>query len=1209
MASQNNSISFSQLNMQHSKASSLFLGRYLGMKLNHISLFQEPYYWDNFLTLRNLKGNVFFDSKSKKPRAGIFASKALDACLLHDFCSRDFVAILLKYKRNNEVRKLICCSAYFQYEQSSPPDTRYLERIVNFALLNKFSLVVGIDANSQNEMWGSSKTNARGINLIEFIYSKDLMILNSGNKPTFVNSVRDQVIDITLCSHDVVNDLLNWNVTNEVTCSDHRLISFDTLSDKSLTMRFRNPKNINWSVFNDRLEDRLGEWHSNVDSIEEIEAEVKYLNVSIISSYEMSCPLKTVSEKTNTSWWCSELAVMRKDVRKKFNRRLRDREAYNLALKSYKKACRNLHRGSFRSFCESVKTVSQTARLQKILNKDSNNKLNALTLPSGERLVEGEEILENLFNSHFPGCLKSSDVTFTSHFSGDVVDWHLARKIVTAEGISWAIRSFQPFSSAGVDGIIPALLQFNLPLLINPLLKIFVACLALGYVPKAWQEIRVIFIPKVGKNSYEDPKSHRPICVSSVLLKVLEKLVDFHIKQTALVRSPLQINQHAYQKGKSTESALHRLLDPIERSLESGEFALGVFVDILGAFDNTPFDLIKNSLSSHDVNPTLIRWIVNLLMMRVLKSELKGSSIERTPVRGCPQGGVLSPLLWNIVADGLLSILNSLHVLTVAYADDFPIVVRGKFPGVLFSKMQLTLNTVSEWCNGCGLSVNPDKTSVILFTNKRKISGIKPLLFYGKRLEMVTQVKHLGVILDNKLDWGAHLNHQTKRSCMILGQCRKAIGKNWGLGPKQCLWLYTMVARPVFLYCSLLFWKKLRQQTAQRKINHLQRLACLSVTGAMKSTPTAALELLVGLSPLHLKAEACARATAFRLVATKEWRSLSQDGHSSIWRDMVASEATWSAPSEIVANICISRRSFEIRYPSRSEWQAGFLSGEDHNFYTDGSLRDSYAGSGVFSESTDPNLEISARLGKNISVFQAEVLAISLCANYCLDNGYSGKRVNICSDSQASLKALESFFFGSKLVLECRNSLQKLCCRNTVTLYWVPGHSDIAGNEEADRLARMGSDCPSLSPWPCLPLSRKYFLNLITDWLSFEHFKYWINLKTCRQTRLYLNKVSQSMSNNLLNMSKSNARLVVGLITGHCSLNKHLYQMRLTTSPACLKCGYEEESAFHFVCDCPFYMHLRHKVLGNFVLSLSNYRDLKFPLLLRFIRESKRFDG
>jgi hypothetical protein len=67
----------------------------------------------------------------------------------------------------------------------------------------------------------------------------------------------------------------------------------------------------------------------------------------------------------------------------------------------------------------------------------------------------------------------------------------------------------------------------------------------------------------------------------------MEKLVDRHVRDGVLRIHPLNRNQHAYQKGKSTETALHNLVNRIEYAIEHKDVALGAFLDIEGAFDRT----------------------------------------------------------------------------------------------------------------------------------------------------------------------------------------------------------------------------------------------------------------------------------------------------------------------------------------------------------------------------------------------------------------------------------------------------------------------------------------------------------------------------------------------------------------------------------------------------------------------------------------------
>jgi hypothetical protein len=78
-------------------------------------------------------------------------------------------------------------------------------------------------------------------------------------------------------------------------------------------------------------------------------------------------------------------------------------------------------------------------------------------------------------------------------------------------------------------------------------------------------------------------------------------------------------------------------------------------------------------------------------------------------------------------------------------------------------------------------------------------------------------------------------------------------------------WAGIEISPLVIAYGSLVWWPKVLQTTAQQKLTKIQRLACLGITGAMRTTPTAALEALLDLPPLHLYVEGQARLTAHRM--------------------------------------------------------------------------------------------------------------------------------------------------------------------------------------------------------------------------------------------------------------------------------------------------------------------------------------------------------
>jgi hypothetical protein len=73
--------------------------------------------------------------------------------------------------------------------------------------------------------------------------------------------------------------------------------------------------------------------------------------------------------------------------------------------------------------------------------------------------------------------------------------------------------------------------------------------------------------------------------------------------------------------------------------------------------------------------------------------------------------------------------------------------------------MQGAVNCVENWGREIDLSVNANKTTMVLFTNNRKIGGFYNPRLLGTELKMTDQVKYLGVILDKKLDWKAHLEN------------------------------------------------------------------------------------------------------------------------------------------------------------------------------------------------------------------------------------------------------------------------------------------------------------------------------------------------------------------------------------------------------------------------------------------------------------------
>jgi hypothetical protein len=164
----------------------------------------------------------------------------------------------------------------------------------------------------------------------------------------------------------------------------------------------------------------------------------------------------------------------------------------------------------------------------------------------------------------------------------------------------------------------------------------------------------------------------------------MERLVGRFVRDEILAFMPLNPNQHAYQGGKSLEMALHQLIVWVEKALDQQETALGVFLDIAGAFNNTSSDSKCDALFKHGVNYIIVQWIRATLEGHLAAANLHGYSKRVVMSRGCPQGGVLSPLLWCLL-DNLKARINGGGIYIQGYADDMCLLAVGKFPNSIWA--------------------------------------------------------------------------------------------------------------------------------------------------------------------------------------------------------------------------------------------------------------------------------------------------------------------------------------------------------------------------------------------------------------------------------------------------------------------------------------------------------------------------------------------
>ena len=131
------------------------------------------------------------------------------------------------------------------------------------------------------------------------------------------------------------------------------------------------------------------------------------------------------------------------------------------------------------------------------------------------------------------------------------------------------------------------------------LTAMFRSCLKFGYVPKSWRRAKIVFIPKIGKRGHEVAKDFRPISLTSFSLKTMERIVDLEVREN--LPYAIFINQHAYCRGRSTDTALHAVVSTVENS---------TFLDIEGVFNNVSVESIEQSIVDSCRDRSITRWIM-----------------------------------------------------------------------------------------------------------------------------------------------------------------------------------------------------------------------------------------------------------------------------------------------------------------------------------------------------------------------------------------------------------------------------------------------------------------------------------------------------------------------------------------------------------------------------------------------------------------------
>ena len=132
----------------------------------------------------------------------------------------------------------------------------------------------------------------------------------------------------------------------------------------------------------------------------------------------------------------------------------------------------------------------------------------------------------------------------------------------------------------------------------------------------------------------------------------------------------------------------------------------------------------------------------------------------KTVNTGVPQGSTLGPLLFLIYINDMV---NCSKLFLTQYADDSTTTHSSTNLAQTISTIEKEFEHILNWLAANKLIINLDKTHLMLFTNR--VRPLEPITITvkGHTITEIKETKFLGIMLDNKLTWNAHIDYISKK--------------------------------------------------------------------------------------------------------------------------------------------------------------------------------------------------------------------------------------------------------------------------------------------------------------------------------------------------------------------------------------------------------------------------------------------------------------
>ncbi|KAG5733033.1 putative 115 kDa protein in type-1 retrotransposable element [Termitomyces sp. T112] len=970
-------------------------------------------------------------------------------------------------------------------------------------------------------------------------------------------------------------------------------------------------------------------------------------------------------------WWTKDLTAMRRRVRAmgRESYRVKDigdhpaHEAFQRARNDYGQAIRDTSRRHWEGWLESVDAKSiWDANTFVAMAPSDGGKARTPTLREevGGRNVEVEdnEGKARLFHEAF---FYEDPVEGEEEGDREVHEAAFTWTEITDREVHAAIEKLKPHKAPGLSGIPNVVLKKTRSTIVPYLGPIFRATFEHKVYPTRWKVFKTAVLQKPNRDDYSNPNSYRPIALLDTVAKVLSSCVKTKLAFFAEKTNILPRYQFGGRPGRSTTDSLHVLTSFVKDAWRRGREVVVVFMDVKGAFPNTVPRVLLRDMRRKGVPEEVVGWFARKLEGRETIITFDDYKSRRILVNsGLDQGCNTSGICYNFYNAGQIEgargedgeLAGSFA--DDAYVDDAYVAADGGDMEEAARKVEEMMRREGEVCGDGVLQAQGQGTR----RREAKPATRPTVTIGGTAIRMETSHKFLGVILDQELRFKEHAAYAQGKGTAAAMQTKRLVKVNGGVSGSLARRLYEAVVVPNMLYAADVWCAsgvRMEDGTRQKargfleKMQRVQRMGALQITGALRTTPTDLLEAHAGIEPMDLRIQRMCVTAAARIAAMPDTHPLRKPAEK-VARFVKRHRAPLHYLMKALGEHPKNMETIEIvRLPPDWECPVTVVLGEskdeaeerernnraDVRIYMDGSGHHGNIGAAAVLYREGQKAKVMRkRIGgeEKHTVFEGEcvgqAMGFELLRREVRGRNRGRRRiqtVTVGTDNQAGMKALEAPGRGTAryIVDEILKGIQKvreIDPSMRIRVYWTPGHAGIPGNERADREAKKAAEGKDTET-KGLALLRKPLKASRAAVLA-THKKRWREAarehirKAPRFDRLRAVDPNAPDMRNILqtlaSVPRRHASILTQLRTGHCPLNQYLHRFKKADSPICGACNQAEETVEHFLVHCEAYRTQRNTLFREADLRTAPMSRLLsdasvVKALFQFINSTGRF--